>query len=217
MTNFSKLFNHDRPKPGILKKISILIFNLYLCRLIYGIVKYLKSYRIQFSGLATGKHSFAFDIDKKFFDCYPFSIVKDGALVANVTLDKQATMMIADFLISGKLRLSCDTCLREFDRNVSIEAQLLVKFVGDDVSEITDDIIVLNRNDFEFSIADFLYEHINLAVPHYVRCDEELDGRGCDEAMLAVLNELEPKVEEDSADDTIDPRWEMLEKLKNNN
>lgn len=124
--------------------------------------------------------------------------------------------MIADFVISGTLELKCDVCLREFDRPVQIEAQLLIKFMEEDVSEITDDILVLNKNDFEFSIADFLYEHINLAVPYYVKCDEELDGRGCDEEMLAVLNKLEPKEQEDTAE-TNDPRWQMLEKLKKNN
>lgn len=176
----------------------------------------MKSYRIQFSGLATGKHSFEFDIDKKFFDCYPYSIVKNGALVANVTLDKQPTMMIADFEISGTVELSCDVCLREFDRPVQIKAQLLLKFMEDEVSEITDDIMVLNRNEFEFSVADFLYEHINLAIPHYVRCEEAVDGRGCDEEMLAVLNKLEPS-EQEKEEETHDPRWQKLEKLKKNN
>ncbi len=122
--------------------------------------------------------------------------------------------MIADFVISGAVGLKCDVCLREFDRPVSLETQLLLKFMEDDVSEITDDIMVLHKNDFEVSIADFLYEHINLAVPHYVRCDEEIDGRGCDEEMLAVLNDMEPKEE---PEESIDPRWEMLEKLKKNN
>lgn len=136
--------------------------------------------------------------------------------MANVTLDKQPAMMIADFEISGTVGLSCDVCLREFDRPVQIAAQLLLKFMEDEVAEITDDIMVLNRNEFEFSIADFLYEHINLAIPHYVRCDEELDGRGCDEEMLAVLNKLEPN-EQEKEEETHDPRWQKLEKLKKNN
>lgn len=176
-------------------------------------MKHLKSYRIQFSGLSIGKHAFDFDIDKKFFDCYPYSIVKDGGLSVKVVLDKQPNMMIADFVIEGTIRLACDVCLQESDRPTKIEATLLLKFMEDDVSEITDDILMLQKQDFEFSIADFLYEHINLSVPHYVRCDQQGDGKTCDQEMIEVLHKLEPKV--DSAGPR-DPRWEMLEKLKKN-
>jgi len=52
-------------------------------------VKHLKQYRIPFSGLNAGKHNFEFDINKKFFDCYEHSIVKDGNLKAEVELQKQ--------------------------------------------------------------------------------------------------------------------------------
>jgi uncharacterized protein len=175
----------------------------------------LDTYKIQFSGLTVGKHDFSFQIDKKFFDCYPYSIVKDGELDVKLTLDKMPTMMVADFEISGHVQLVCDRCLREFGKALNIKAQLLFKFTDEDINEITDDIVVLNKNDYEYSIASFLYEHINLAVPTFVRCEDTIDGEGCDEEMIAMLEKLEPKNEE--VDGKVDPRWEMLEKLKKNN
>lgn len=213
---FLKFLSHEKYNQPISKKISILVFNLYLCRLNCGVLKHLDTYKIQFSGLATGKHDFSYQIDKKFFDCYPYSIVKDGELDVKLVLDKTPNMMVADFEIDGHVQLTCDRCLRAFGRKSHIDAQLLIKFTDEDINEITDDIIVLNKNDYEISIADFLYEHINLAVPTFVRCEDTIDGKGCDEDMIAVLEKLEGHAEEED-EGAVDPRWEMLEKLKKNN
>lgn len=177
-------------------------------------MKHLKAYRIPFSGLSIGKHEFVFSVDKRFFDCYDYSIVKDGQLEVKVQLDKQANMMLADFSIDGIIKLTCDICLRAVDRKTQIEAGLIVKFDDEDLSEITDDILVLSKNDYEFSIADFIYEHINLSVPHYIKCDEQLDGEGCDQDMINVLKGLAAP---DGSTEEVDPRWAMLEKLKRNN
>lgn len=178
-------------------------------------MKHLKAYQIQFSGLSLGKHQFNFDIDKRFFDCYEYSIVKDGTLKVEAVLDKQERMMLLDLTISGTIKLTCDVCLREFDRDTHIDAQLIIKFSGDDEVEGDgdDDIVVLNRNEYEFSLADLLYEHINVDIPHYVRCDEQGSGEGCDQEMIAVLQKLEPKAGEGESQD---PRWAMLGKLKMN-
>lgn len=177
-------------------------------------MKHLKAYRIPFSGLIIGKHEFVFDIDQNFFDCFEYSIVKDGQLEVKVELDRQANLMIANVVIDGEVRLACDVCLKDIDRQTHIESSLIVKFDNEDLSETTDEILVLDKNDYEFSIADFIYEHINLAVPHYIKCDEELDGAGCDQDMINTLEEL--AAPEGSTED-VDPRWAMLEKLKRNN
>ena len=143
-------------------------------------MKHLKSYQIQFSGLSLGKHAFSFDIDKRFFDCYAYSIVKDGALKVDAVLDKQERMMLLALTIRGTVKLTCDVCLREFDRETHIDANLILKFTGDEEGEgeDVDDILVLNRNEYEFSLAVLLYEHINVDVPHYVPCDEQGTGEG---------------------------------------
>ncbi len=71
--------------------------------------KYLKQYRIPFSGLAAGKHEFDFEIDDKFFDCYEHSLVKKGKLKADVELQKQENMLVVNFHIYGMIQLSCDS------------------------------------------------------------------------------------------------------------
>ena len=179
-------------------------------------MKYLKQYRIPFSGLSTGKHDFDFEIDEKFFACYEHSLVKDGQLKAVVSLQKQENMLIANFDINGTIKLTCDVCLSTFDYPLSIQERVLVKFVEEDWQNDTDEVIVLSKNDYELDIAPLLYEYINVAVPPYTKCSEQGINTNCDPEMLTrIQNEQEDNSSEEN-DDNIDPRWEALKKIKNN-
>ncbi|EFK57217.1 YceD family protein [Sphingobacterium spiritivorum] len=178
-------------------------------------MKYLKQYRIPFSGLNAGKHSFDFDIEKKFFDCFEHSIVKDGNLKAQVDLQKQENMLIVHFTITGTIKLTCDVCLSEFDYPIDVKERILVKFTDENWEEDTEEVIVLSKNDYEFDIAHLLYEYINVAVPYYTKCSEQGLNQSCDPEMLAKVNQTEEE-EENSAEEHIDPRWSALRNIKNN-
>jgi len=179
-------------------------------------VKYLKKYRIPFSGLSTGKHSFDFEIDEKFFACYEHSLLQDGNLKAVVVIQKQENMLIANFDIQGTLKLTCDVCLSTFDSPVHIKERALVKFSDEDWNEDTDEVVTLSKNDYELDIAPLLYEYINVTAPPYPKCSENGDGITCDPEMLdRIQNEEESSSEEDN-DENIDPRWEALKNIKNN-
>jgi len=178
-------------------------------------VKHLKQYRIPFSGLNAGKHNFEFDINKKFFDCYEHSIVKDGNLKAEVELQKQENLLILHFDIQGEIQLTCDTCLKEFMSPISIQERILVKFTDEDWTDNTDEVLILSKSDHELDIAELLYEYINLAVPYIVKCEEQGEGIACDPEMLALFTS-EPDAEEQKEEEIIDPRWEALRNIKNN-
>lgn len=122
-------------------------------------------------------------------------------------------MLVVYVNITGTIKLACDLCLNEFDQNTDITEQLVVKFQDADLDDITDEIIVLGKNDHEFSIADFLYEHITLSVPLYIRCEAQ-EGQRCDEEMVRVLRDLSPKPTEEKLDD---PRWAALKNITRNN
>ncbi|WP_149913107.1 YceD family protein [Sphingobacterium cavernae] len=176
-------------------------------------MKYLKQYRIPFSGLAAGKHDFDFEINDKFFDCYEHSLVKKGDLTANVSLQKQETMLIVNFDIKGTIKLTCDVCLTEFDAPVSFDEKLIVKFVNEEWDNETDEVIILNKTDHELDIANLLYEYINVQVPYYAKCTEQGVNITCDPEMLAKISTEEGiEIEEEN----IDPRWAALKNIKNN-
>ncbi len=195
------------------QKISFITIYTYLCRLNCGTVNYLKQYRIPFSGLSLGAHDFEFDIDKAFFDCYEYSIVKDGKLKALVNLRKQETMMVLQFHITGTTTLTCDVCLSAFPAKADIKERLIVKFTDEDMAESTEEIMVLARHEHELDIAGLLYEYINVSVPHYIKCSEQGDNITCDETILAKLSGLTPAQQEEKQ---TDPRWEALKNIKYN-
>lgn len=179
-------------------------------------VKYLKKYRIPFSGLGLGTHDFEFAIDRAFFDCYEYSIVKDGNLNAQVNLLKQENMMVLQLHITGTVALQCDVCLANFPAKTDINERVIVKFTDDDLSENTEEIIVLPKHEHELDISGLLYEFINVSVPHYVKCSEQGDNITCDEEVLAKLNGLSPNEEQEKGTKQTDPRWEALKHIKYN-
>lgn len=176
-------------------------------------MKHLKQYRIPFSGFAAGKHDFEFEVDDKFFDCFEHSLVKQGQLTAAVKLEKLETMLIADFDIKGSIRLTCDVCLSEFDAPLHFQERLFVKFVEEDWGELTEEVIILNKNDHELDITNFLYEYINVQVPYFSKCTEQGVDIECDPEMLARLSNDETSSEDN---ENIDPRWAALKNIKNN-
>ncbi|QNL50073.1 DUF177 domain-containing protein [Olivibacter sp. SDN3] len=177
-------------------------------------MKILNQYRIPFTGLKLGKHEFEFEVDKHFFAEFEYSIVKDGALKVFLTLDKQETMLIADFHITGIIELTCDVCLRKFPGKTDINERLIVKFQeDDDTSDISDEILILKRNEHELDLANNIYEYINLSVPLYARCEEQGLNTACDKSMIDKLKNLSAP---ETRDTQTDPRWDILKKIKNN-
>lgn len=179
------------------------------------IVKYLKYYRIPFSGLTTGKHSFEFEVDDRFFDCYEHSLIKQGKLKAEAVLQKQENMLVVNFHIYGTIRLTCDVCLEEFDAPQDFQERVLVKFTDDDWDQETEEVIVLSKTDYELDIANLLYEYINVRVPYYSKCTEQGENVNCNPAMLAKLSTSDEDMDTDTEEKT-DPRWDILKKIKNN-
>src|SRR5690606_4366282 len=179
-------------------------------------VKYLKQYRIPFSGLAAGKHNFEFEIDDKFFDCYEHSLIKKGQLKADVEMQKQENMLIVNFHITGVIQLTCDVCLSEFESPLDFHERALVKFTDEDWNQDTEEVLVLSKTDYELDIAGLLYEYANVRVPYYSKCAEQGMNQSCDPEMLAKLSSEAADAEEDNTEEQIDPRWDILKNIKNN-
>ncbi|MDR2285798.1 MAG: DUF177 domain-containing protein [Sphingobacterium sp.] len=180
-------------------------------------MKYLKQYRIPFSGLAAGIHDFEFEIDDKFFDCFEHSLVKKGKLLAKVSLQKQETMLIVNFDINGKILLTCDVCLTEFDSPLHFTERVIVKFIDEEWTNDTEEVIVLNKADHELDIANLLYEYINVQVPYYAKCSEQGENISCDPEMLAKISgTVDAEEESITESEHIDPRWAALKNIKNN-
>ena len=81
-------------------------------------------YTIPLSGLKEGHHTIDFEIDKKFFEQFEESEVKEGSLIANIEIDKRSSHLDLIIRISGSVRICCDRCLEMFSQPVDCENRL---------------------------------------------------------------------------------------------
>jgi len=169
----------------------------------------LKAYSINIVGLSSKIHHFDFEIGSKFFDQYGKDLVSEGSFTASVELNKHETFIEAEFDIKGSAKLICDRSLEPFDYPVSAKHKIVFKF-GDEDKEVTDEIMIINRDTASLNVGQYIYEFISLAIPM-----KKLHPRFRDED-----DESEGRIIYSSGDDTteeqhdIDPRWEQLKKLK---
>jgi uncharacterized protein len=119
-------------------------------------------------------------------------------------------MIILDFDIHGTVDMACDRCLSEYPQQLDIQEQQVYKFSEEEI-DADDEIITLNKNDTEISVAGLVYEYITVAVPFIAVCDNEGNTPYCDKDMLDRLNKL---ASSDEQEKSADPRWDALKKLK---
>lgn len=173
-------------------------------------MKYLKNYLIQFAGLKQGVHHFEFEIDKKFFQCFENSEVKEGQLTVKVDLEKQSTVLVFNMECEGVVNVMCDRCTDYFDLEIVGEERFIVK-LGNEDGNNTEDVVFLPVTEHEINIAQFIYEMILLSIPLQRvhpkgMCNKEM------EEQLKKLQTPEKKVKKE-----FDPRWDVLKQLKDNN
>ena len=175
-------------------------------------MKSLRNYSIPFTGLKLGKHQFEYVVTDAFFDEFEYSLVKKANLKCEVELERQETMIILNFHISGTIDANCDRCLAQYPQQVDIHEQQVAKFSdAGDVDNADEEIIILTKNDHEISIAGLIYEYINVALPFITVCDNEGNTPYCDKEMLDKLNKLTANNEQN---EQADPRWDALKNIK---
>jgi uncharacterized metal-binding protein YceD (DUF177 family) len=171
----------------------------------------LKAYSINIVGLSNKIHHFDFEIGNDFFGHYGADLLQEGSFTAHVDLNKQETFIDADFTISGTAKLICDRSLETFDYPIKTHQKMVFKF-GDEDQELTDEIVIINREAVTLELGQYMYEFIALAVPmkklHPKFQDED------EEDDLAEGKIIYSSGEDKNDDDDIDPRWEQLKKLK---
>jgi uncharacterized metal-binding protein YceD (DUF177 family) len=174
----------------------------------------LKEYLIQFVGLKLGKHQFDYQLDNTFFGHFEFEEFNDSNIKVAVLLEKKTTMLELIIKHKGTVNVPCDLTSEEFDLPIKGEIKLIVNF-GDTFNDENEELLVLPHGEYEFNIAQYIYESIILSVPTKRVHPGVKDGT-LDSKALEVLNNLAPtevKEEEEEEDKDTDPRWDDLKKL----
>ena len=171
----------------------------------------LKEYLIPFVGLKIGKHQFDYQIDNTFFKNFDYDEYNAVSVKVDIVLEKKSTMLELDFKHKGTVNVPCDVSGEEFDLPIKGKLKLLVKF-GDDFNDENEELLILPHGEFQFSVAQYIYETIVLSVP-LRRVHPGIKDGSLTEVIqkLESLAPKEGKTEEQK--DDIDPRWENLKKL----
>jgi uncharacterized protein len=169
-------------------------------------------YLIQFAGLKSGEHRFDYIIDDTFFKTWEYSVIEHARIHTNVTLTNATNLLVFDIKMEGTINVLCDRCGDPFDFPVWGEQKLIVSLTNDKFDD-GDDIVSLSLDASEIDISQNLYEYTTLLLPQRrIHPNKEDGSSGCNEEAIKVLNKLTEQEEEKK----IDPRWEVLQKIKKN-
>jgi len=188
-------------------------------------LKGLGAYRINIIGLSNKVHHFHYEAGPDLFTEYGTDLVSEGTFQVDVDLDKRETFLEADFRIRGTAKLICDRSLEPFDYLINTRRKVVFKY-GDQDEEITDEIMIIQRDTAWIDLGQYLYEFIALAIPLkklHPRFQDEAEDED-DEAEGRIVYTSGGSEDEGGSDGTdgenghddqdIDPRWNALKKLK---
>jgi len=172
-------------------------------------VDWFKQFVIQFGGLKADQHHFDFELDDTFFDHFEYSEIKNGAISVHLELDKEEKVLTFRFFFDGMVTMPCDRCFEPVDLKISGPELLIVKF-GDGYYEQNEELQIIPEGVNQIDISPFLYEYCHLLLPiRRVHPEDEKGNSLCDPEIIKML-------EQSSLSGEPDPRWEVLNKLKNN-
>jgi uncharacterized metal-binding protein YceD (DUF177 family) len=124
------------------------------------------------------------------------------------------------------VKLICDRSLEEFFEPLDLKEKIIFKY-GEEEQEINEDVYMITRDTPKINVAQFIYEFVLLGLPakrihpdYRTEMDED-DYEG--EGMYAYIDgdtfedeETEEEINsEKQEEESTDPRWELLKKLKN--
>jgi len=170
-------------------------------------------YLIPFYGLKEGKYDYEFEAGNKFFEFFENPDIHGGYVKINLQLYRKTSFLELKFKIMGTLKVTCDRCLEDFDHEIDSENELYIRF-GNDYEEISDCIIVIPHEETRINVSQYIYEFSVLALPmRKIHPDDDEGNAGCNQEMIEKLNKMTPS----EAEDEMDPRWDVLRKLKSKN
>ncbi|WP_425391841.1 YceD family protein [Ekhidna sp.] len=170
-------------------------------------MKELKEYKIEIFGLSNSTHDFNFTFSDEFFTHFENSLVSKGKGTCDVILTKTDAMITLNMTINGTIELECDRSLELFDFPIEVKKEIIYKY-GDEEKELSEDVFVIPHGAQEINISTFLYESISLEVP-MKKLHPKFEDDSEDDEMIYISDASETKAEEST-----DPRWEALKKLK---
>ncbi|MGM9697839.1 MAG: YceD family protein [Prevotella sp.] len=169
----------------------------------------LEPFKIDLNCLKEGKNEFHFELNDEFFEAIDAPEIRRGELSADITVDRRSETFELQFGIEGSVIVPCDICLDDMEQPIDAEGRLVAKF-GEEYSE-DDDLVTVAKDEGVLDVSWFIYEFIALDIPiKHVHAPGK-----CNRDMMKALEEHSAnRSGVEDRQETIDPRWSGLLKLK---
>lgn len=175
----------------------------------------MKDFSVNIIGLSNKVHLFQFELKDDFFERYGKEVLSKGNFDAEVSLDKRETFIEVDFKISGHAELICDRSLEPFDHHLNFNRKVIFKY-GEEPQEVSDEIVIITRDQDSIDLGQFMYEFIVLSIPiKKLHPDLRNEDENEDDSEVRIVYSTSTEKEQvEKKEEDIDPRWEKLKKLK---
>ena len=173
--------------------------------------------------MLTDTAEYQYQLNNDFFLDLDAPEVQKGQVKVTLKVRKTSGIYQLDFHTEGKVIVICDRCLDEMEQPIETEDRLKVK-LGSEYSEV-DDMVVVPEEEGYINVAWFIYEFIALSIPmKHVhapgKCNKDMVSKLSKHLRVSGDDEDDDGfLKEDSSDEpqTIDPRWNELKKILDNN
>ena len=182
-------------------------------------------YKVDLKGISSVSYEVKYLLDNQFFADIDAPEVTKGNVNVELNVRKLAGESFElNFQIEGVVLIPCDRCLDDMEQQISTVEKLKVK-LGADYAE-DGDWVIIPEDEGEINVAWFVYEFIALSIPmKHVhapgKCNKGMYGKLSQHLCVSVDEEAEESSfggdAEYSTSSEIDPRWNELKKILDNN
>ena len=173
--------------------------------------------------MLTDTAEYKYQLDNQFFLDLDAPEVQKGQVNVTLKVRKTSGVYQLNFHTEGKVVVICDRCLDEMEQAIESDDRLKVK-LGEEYDE-TDDLVIVPEEEGYINVAWFIYEFIALSIPmKHVhapgKCNKDMVSKLSKHLRVSGDDEDDDDfLKEDSSDEpqTIDPRWNELKKILDNN
>jgi uncharacterized metal-binding protein YceD (DUF177 family) len=171
-----------------------------------------------------------FTLNDKFFTDLEAPEVQKGNLTVQLQVRRTSGLYVLRFHTEGTILIPCDRCLDDMELPIETDDELKVKMA--DAYNDENEIIEIDENEGFLNVAWFIYEFIALNIPmthvhEPGECNEAMVEELKKHLCVSALDEDEDEFDEEdggkldeedeAAPREIDPRWNALKKIIDNN
>ena len=173
--------------------------------------------------MLTDTAEYQYQLDDAFFLDLDAPEVQKGQVNVTLKVRKTSGVYQLDFHTEGEVVVICDRCLDEMEQPIETTDRLKVK-LGAEYSE-EDDMVIVPEEEGYINVAWFIYEFIALSIPmKHVhapgKCNKDMVNKLSKHLRVSAdeeEDEFDSIVDTDDRPQEIDPRWNELKKILDNN